>query len=293
MNRAKINFILNSKVSKGELHVSSKNFYDHMNKVFLYSLLFLFVVVTGCKEDDEDQCCDPTNPECPNYDPCINESPVTAEFKIYDDVFSGGPNADQWFEDDKIYRGRIKFEAVEDSANYIWYLGAETITGTEFKEVIKNTGDLLPGTYTAALVVDKEPNTFCFPEDDGRDSIFKTFDIVGVCDLMIMNKFKGVFESAPQDSVIIEMYPWEFLPGNTIRVPSCEPNADVAYVNFANDGDTIFDGSAGGILNRYFERFSVDPFIPVGYLEVSEDGTCIAEYEMYDELRVFNGRIIE
>jgi len=65
MNRAKINFILNSKVSKGELHVSSKNFYDHMNKVFLYSLLFLFVVVTGCKEDDEDQCCDPTNLNAP------------------------------------------------------------------------------------------------------------------------------------------------------------------------------------------------------------------------------------
>ena len=248
-----------------------------------------------CKPDDEPTppCDDPANPDCPNYDPCIMESPVTAEFKIYDDVFSGGPNADKWFEDDKIYRGRIKFEAVEDSAQYTWYLGAETIMGTEFKEVIKNTGDLPPGTYTAALVVDKEPNAFCFPNDDGRDSIFKTFDIVGVCDLMIMNKFKGVFDSAPEDSVIIEMYPWEFLPGNTIRVPSCEPNADVAYVNFANDGDTIFDGSASGILNRYFERFSNQPFLPVGYLEVSEDGICKAEYEMYDELRVFNGRILE
>lgn len=268
------------------------------NKLIQHLLLMgaVLLLVQCCKPDDEPTppCDDPANPDCPNYDPCIMESPVTAEFKIYDDVFSGGPNADKWFEDDKIYRGRIKFAAVEDSAHYTWYLGAETIMGTDFKEVIKNTGDLPPGTYTAALVVDKEPNAFCFPDDDGRDSIFKTFDIVGVCDLMIMNKFKGVFDSAPTDSVIIEMYPWEFLPGNTVRVPSCEPNANVAYVNFANDGDTIFDGSASGILNRYFERFSVgDPFIPVGYLKVSEDGICKAEYEMYDELRVFNGRILE
>jgi len=263
-----------------------------------FLLLLILLVAVGCRKDDDSPVCpascdDPTNPECSNYDPCLEENPVTADFKIYDDVFSAGPNSDQWFEDDVIYRGRIKFEALEDSANYTWYLGQETLNGTEFKEVIRTTVDVEPGTYTAALTVDKEPNSMCFPNDTGRDSIFKTFDVVGVCDLMIMNKFKGVFESDPQDSVIIEMYTWEFLPGNTIRVPSCEPNADVAYVNFANDNDTIFDGSASGILNRYFERFSVDPFIPVGYLEVTEDGICNAEYEMYDEFRIFNGRIIE
>ncbi len=34
-----------------------------MKNLFFYSLLFL--AVTGCKEDDEDQCCDPTNLNAP------------------------------------------------------------------------------------------------------------------------------------------------------------------------------------------------------------------------------------
>src|SRR5690554_4176784 len=101
------------------------------NKLIQHLLLMgaVLLLVQCCKPDDEPTppCDDPANPDCPNYDPCIMESPVTAEFKIYDDVFSGGPNADKWFEDDKIYRGRIKFAAVEDSAHYTWYLGAETI----------------------------------------------------------------------------------------------------------------------------------------------------------------------
>jgi hypothetical protein len=270
-----------------------------MRKVIFYSVIFLFVVVTGCDKDDENQECstpceDPTNPDCSNYDPCLEENPVTAEFKIYDDVYTGGPNADQWFEDDKIYRGRIKFEAVEDSANYTWYLGQETLNGTEFKEVIKTTGDLPPGTYTAALVVDKEPNAFCFPEDTGRDSIFKTFDIVGVCDLMIMNKFKGVFDSAPQDSVIIEMFPWKFLPGNQEWEVACEDISGIGYINFSGDNDTIRDfTSPDGILHRYFQKFTTQQFSPNGYLEVFSDGTCKAEYETYGIERVFTGKIFE
>jgi len=268
-----------------------KNFKNY----FLIGLVGV-VVLAGCKKDDDPTpppCNDPSNPECPNYDPCLNENPVTADFKIYDDVYSGGPNANQWFEDDKIYRGRIKFEAVEDSANYTWYLGQETLNGTEFKEVIRTTGDLPPGTYTAALVVNKEPNTFCFPDDTGRDSIFKTFDIVNVCDLMIMNKFKGVFDSAPEDSVIVEFLPIKLLPGNQDWEVVCEDVDGTAYINLSGQNDTASVFSGDAVLNRYYAQSTPQPFWMSGYFEVKPDGTCHAEYEMYDEQRVFNGKIYE
>ena len=127
MNRAKINFILNSIVSKGELHVTIKNFYDHMNKVFFYSILFLFVTVTSCKEDDEDQCCDPTNPECANYDPCFGNEP-TAEFKMRG-TSVGFPVSEnlvaEWC--DTIFNSGVEFMAdMEDADVYEWYIGTET-----------------------------------------------------------------------------------------------------------------------------------------------------------------------
>ncbi|MCA1761884.1 MAG: hypothetical protein LC664_02615, partial [Flavobacteriales bacterium] len=159
--------------------------------------------------------------------------------------------------------------------------------------VIKNTGDLPPGTYTAALVVDKEPNTFCFPEDDGRDSIFKTFEIVNVCELMIMNKFKGVFESAPEDSVIVEFLPIKLLPGNQDWEVACEDISGIAYINLSGQNDTATVIPEDALLNRYYTQQTNQPFWMSGFFEVSEDGNCRGEYKIYDEQRIFNGRILE
>ncbi len=264
---------------------------------YIFLLVIASAVLAQCKKDDDAQecppCDDPGNPACPNYDPCLDLNPVTAAFKIYDDVFSSGINSDQWFEDDIIYKGRVKFEAVEDSANYTWYLGLETLEGTEYQEVVRTLIDLNSGTYTAALRVEKEPNTACFPNDTGLDSTFRTFQVVGICDLLIMNKFKGVFDSAPQDSVIIEMFPWKFLPGNQEWEVACEDINGVGYINFSGDSDTIRDGSTDGLLNRYFEKYTTQPFFPKGYLQVYPDGTCKAEYETYGVARVFTGKIYE
>ena len=46
-----------------------------------YYLLILALLWAGCKEDDEEECFDPTNPECSNYDPCYGNEP-TAAFKM-------------------------------------------------------------------------------------------------------------------------------------------------------------------------------------------------------------------
>lgn len=267
-----------------------------MKKYLFYSTLFLILTLTGCKKDNdtpECPCDDPRNPECPNYDPCVEESPITADFKIYDDVFSGGPNSDKWFEDDVLYGGRIKFKAVEQDANYKWYLGQETLEGTAYQEIVRTLAGLNPGTYTAALKVEKEANIECFPNDAGVDSTFKTFQVVGVCDLMIMNKFKGIFESAPNDSIILEFFPYKLLPGNQDWEVACEDISGIGYINFSGQQDTTLDGSASGILNRYFERYTVDQFIPKGYFEVFIDSTCMAHYEIYGQQRVFTGKIIE
>ena len=262
------------------------------NKLLESLLLMATVVliVQCCKPDPDPPtppCDDPTNPECPNYDPCYWEHPVTAKFKIYDDIFSFGPNADTWYQDSVLYAGNIKFQAVEDSAYYKWYLGQEVIEGYGDSVVIKGINSLDPGTYDAALVVEKNPNLICFPNDDGRDSIYKTFTVVDRCDLLVINKFKGVFDFAPEDSLVIEFY---FMNPNT-KEPDCD-SFDIGGINLKGQGDTTLTGNGMGLVNRYIKWAEIIYTQPQGYFEIYPDNTCHAEYLLRGENYVFNGKLV-
>lgn len=70
----------------------------------------LILGVAACDTDDDNSCCDPTNPECPNYDPCYGQSPVTAEFNIYDEIFVSGPFAGNWYQDSVLYAGNVNLQ---------------------------------------------------------------------------------------------------------------------------------------------------------------------------------------
>jgi hypothetical protein len=262
----------------------------HLNKVLVIASL---IILAGCKPDDDNMpppCDDPANSECPNYDPCFGKEPVTADFKIFDDIFQSGSFVGTYYQDSVLYNGNIKFEAVEDSAYYKWYLGQEIVEGVEDSVVIKGINNLSSGTYTAALVVDKEPDTLCFPMDTGRDSTFRTFTIVDKCDLLVLNKFRGVFETAPatapSDSVTIE-----FL---YVDVATKEPDCESFYlggVNLRGLGDTSLTGDSMGMLNSYIEWKRYEYIQPLGSFEVFADSSCRAEYLIWDDNYVFNGKI--
>ena len=106
--------------------------------------------------------------------PCDCASEVSAEFTMEEfmSVFS-----DKLSETDTMYRGdNLLFTALDSSAEYIWYIGAEIITERTFT---RNFGASLIGqTLPMHLVVKKTPNTICFPNDDGYDSITKYITVV-------------------------------------------------------------------------------------------------------------------
>lgn len=263
------------------------------NKLFQTVLLMvgLMLLAQCCKPDPDPPtpppCTDQTNPDCPNYDPCYGEHPVTADFKMYDDIFTGGPFAGTWYEDSVLFKGNIKFEAFEDSAYYKWYLGQEVLEGYGDSIVTKGISNLDPGTYDAALVVEKAPNLMCFPDDDGRDSIYKTFTIVDRCDLLVINKYKGVFNSAPEDSLVIEFY---FMNPNT-KEPDCD-SYELGGINLKGENDTTFISNQIGIVNHYMEFAGAVYTSPQGFFEVFPDNTCHAEYLLRGENYVFNGKLV-
>ena len=255
-------------------------------------VLSLIIFTISCKPDKEYPeppvpCTDPENPECPNYDPCFGEVPVTAQFRMYDDIFTFGPNADTWYEDSILKGGSIKFQAIEDSAYYKWYLGQEVVEGYTDSVLTRGINSLQPGTYDAALVVEKNPNLACLPSDDGRDSVYQTFTIVHKCDLLVINKFKGVFASNPQDSVIIEFL---YVNPNTK-----EPDCDSYYlggINLNGEGDTTLTGNLMGLVNRYIKWIENEFTRPMGEFEVFTDNTCRGEYRLRGEDYVFTGKLL-
>jgi hypothetical protein len=150
-----------------------------MNKAFYYLMIFLFVAVTGCKEDDEDQCCDPTNPECVNYDPCFGNEP-TAAFKMRG-TSVGFPVSEnlvaEWC--DTIFNSGVEFMAtMEDADVYEWYIGTETEPrfgrsfklgfGDYYEDTLQNLDPENPDYYLPldiTLIVRNNQGT-CVPASD-------------------------------------------------------------------------------------------------------------------------------
>lgn len=181
-------------------------------KLLKYLTLILFtgtlaISLNSCKRDKED-CFDPTNPQCKNYDPCYGKKPVMADIEISQRVKNFGSDSlsKAYFNETEIFPySQIRFHCPLEGAKYTWTLGAETITSQTFERIFE--GFQVPyGEYTVKLTVEKEPNKNCFPADDGIDTYTKKFKIVPTCSLAILGLFKGKWDNLPQkDSGLISM----------------------------------------------------------------------------------------
>lgn len=169
--------------------------------VIVFSMLLLFVV--ACKKDKEaDKCCDPTNPKCSNFDPCLGQNEVSADFVIEQEVMGAGPLVDSFIIGlNQFNKSRIRFRALENNANYEWIIGHETLST---QSVIRDFGNVPRGmNIPIQLKVTKTPNKDCFPFDDGKDQKSKTFRIIkSYNDLNIAGSYKGVFNDSSDSTEI-------------------------------------------------------------------------------------------
>ena len=106
-------------------------------------------------------------------DPCDCFDEVSADFDIEE---LATPVEDLWIPTDTTFHTKqVRFSAKEDGAVYKWYIGSEQFTTQKASRYFGNqwAGFDIPIT----LVVKKEPNNKCFPNDDGYDSITKVFHV--------------------------------------------------------------------------------------------------------------------
>ena len=174
--------------------------------------LALLINLSSCK-DDECPCVDETNPECENYDPCFGEKPVTADFEISVLFRSVTPEGiPDWNPDVAFGRGLLGFKAIgyphsDNRIKYTWILGAETINEPYFERDFIDTRED-ENDIPITLIIEKEPDLDCFPEDDGKDTLVKYIRFVdSPCDYASTGDFKVLFEGE-EDSTIIRTRNW-------------------------------------------------------------------------------------
>ena len=255
-----------------------------------YTLLAVLAgaVLAGCRNDDDEPCCDPTNPECPNYDPCHGKMETSARFTIAQQLGGIGEEASIFVEDDVVTGGTLKFSATpQEGAMYTWILGADTIVGGP--EVTIPLGSLPNGTYNNSLIVHKEADTLCFPNDTGQDQFFRAFTKISGCDAAILGRYRGVFNLQPNDSVEIE-----FARSTSVtQILPCSPTATTNAVFFVNcnmQGDSIVINGTGGVNRKLtFGAFgSLDRPEGFAYLDIGLQHIT-SEYTIDDVPFVFNG----
>lgn len=266
-----------------------------MKKLNLKYVLLLAGVVLltlhSCKKDEE-ECCDPTNPECINYDPCYGSTETTAFFTIAQQYWPAGENADVYIEDDIVTGGELKFSAIpQEGATYTWILGADTIVG-DF-EITRTLGDLPDGTYENSLIVTKVPDTVCFPLDDGVADFTRSFTRIDGCERAVLGRYIGLFEAQSSDSVIIEVASSPSLN----EIEPCDSQSllgAIHSVNFNLQNDTI-----RLFLNGYANsRLSFESLGSVGtptgeFIYDPELDRAIANYHIDEISYSFIGRKIQ
>jgi hypothetical protein len=214
-----------------------------------YRYLSLLLLLIGLGSQCKKKCYDPSNPDCDNYDPCFGKNPVSAAFKIQEVVqFHTIPEG--WGEvpdTDTITTYGVQFTALEDGAEYEWHIGREVLKG---KKVYRENFTQL-GTYPIQLIVKKQPNKACFPNDDGMDTVTRMmYAGIWLDHSPVLGKFKGHVTN-PIDTLTIDIIKTPINTGGII-------DTIVVPYNWGGKQDDCRYAAGGGYGKTIFKRLYFD-----------------------------------
>ena len=158
------------------------------NSRFLYFLLCV-TLITGCNRCKED-CDDPTNPECPNYDPCIAWNAQSQEIKI---IASGSEALDN---DTLWCLSQMTFELAITPDSAKWIIGSDP---TIHESISLNYYFGSPYESIQIKSISYRTDELnCVSGQVVADTLTKTIKLVHWPDLPIWTwEFDGSFEDAP------------------------------------------------------------------------------------------------
>lgn len=137
-------------------------------------------------------------------DPCKGLSPTTAKFNFQQKFYG----IDSIFNVDTILLDPFRntfiaevmtFNSIEDNATYTWKIGEDPRTFST-KSFNLNFNNAI-GKIETKLVVNKQPNTTCFPKDNGIDSTIQNLYVLSGKDFKYAfeGSFTGYITANPKD----------------------------------------------------------------------------------------------
>ncbi len=204
----------------------------------------LLCFMVACGPDDDNTCCDPTNPECPNYDPCYGKEEPNASFFTEDRLIYPEFGEYLWINDSILRGGPVRFRSPfeGDGIAHKWYIGAEII---EESSVVRNFSQVQRPEYiTVSHVITYPVDSLCYPAATGRDSIAQTFYLVDFLSelLTIDNTFRGVLNNET-DSFDFKFRALQTFTGEPAQTSTS--GYTIFMINFHNNQDSIVNDSWG------------------------------------------------
>ncbi len=183
-----------------------------MQRFLLLFACFVFFTFSHCEKDRP--CDDPTNPLCPNYDPCIEYEPANADFVVLDSVVKWdcdgtGPLSHSYAIDTGLVLRDYYFQALHHHDSYEWQIGSDSRTWNDaaFALYFGTEGE---GAIPVTLTVTKNDPDNCLTEEQRISTITKTiyshfWDGTENEPPPIVGKYTGANTDAPQDTFTIEV----------------------------------------------------------------------------------------
>jgi hypothetical protein len=226
--------------------------------------IFFFFIVVSCKKDDFSST--------GGYN-CAKEKPVSADFmmgEIYGDEFIDLDTVvmDVDYQDGNpanfirdTYR-TVHFKANIAGASYEWQVGnnGTVKTSKEFSLLFSNR----VGTIPIRLIVHKAPNKYCFPNDDGIDTIVRYLTVDNVEPHPLFGEYKGYSLSNPSEQFTIKMDTSRF---NQLGFEPYTGHYSVynGVYNLPN-GNTGWQSFGGGTNSAVCGNYEYSPQLPYNHM---------------------------
>jgi len=140
-------------------------------------------------------------------DPCANAERVKARFTIYEDVFTSNLRATA--PSDTIVTGLAIFSADERYDSYEWQIGYDPRIRTDSSFSLRfgaNSGVIKGEPLPIRFIGRRQPNTSCFPDDDGVDTAYRTMVVLDEYTSPMLGSYRGVHLDEPLDTFNVDIF---------------------------------------------------------------------------------------
>ena len=149
-------------------------------------------------------------------DKCEGSKRTSAEFKVYNELYyfdkENGKIVEKikLVEEDTFMLSYVTFEAFDPNAqSYEWTIGSDPRKRTEKKFTLffDKPGVISENPLPIKLKVTKTPDTKCFPNDTGSDSVIRKIYFLPQDKWPVYGKYFGSDNTKPNEKYTIEIFP--------------------------------------------------------------------------------------